>query len=225
MKPLVDCASRNPSLFGFAEAARRRLSGKSHKLRVAALMSLAFMTLNAAAVPAQTTVLAHKGAQLDGTLNDTLDSGKDPNGKTFTLTEHEGFFVKNPALKGATIDGHIENVTPANGMKLQKATMSIVIDDIKMPDGSVVTPVQIGIKSLKELEPKTHKLRDSAVIVGSAVAGHFVSKKTGHSGGTLAGAATGFALVNTMKSNIVLKRGTLIRMKVNDDIVPAAPAS
>jgi len=186
-----------------------------------ALIGLALMTLNPMVVPAQTTVLAHKGAQLDGTLNETLDSGKDQSGKTFTLTEHEGIFVKNPPLKGATIDGHLENVTPANGTKLQKASMSIVIDDIKMPDGTIISPVQIGIKSLKDLEPKTHKLRDSAIIVGSAVAGHFVSKKTGKKGGTLAGAATGFALVNTMKSNIVLKRGTLIRMRVNEDIVPA----
>jgi hypothetical protein len=183
-------------------------------------MGLAFITLNPAVVPAQTTVLAHKGAQLDGTLNDTLDSGKDQSGKTFTLTEHEGIFVRNPALKGATIDGHIENVKPADGVKLQKASMSIIIDDIKLPDGTVITPVQIGVKSLKEEAPKTHHLRDSAVIIGSAVAGHFVSNKTGHKGGTLAGAATGFALVNTMKSNIVLKRGTLIRLRVNQDIVP-----
>ncbi len=186
----------------------------------AAIMGLAFITLNPAVVPAQTTVLAHKGAQLDGTLNDTLDSGKDQSGKTFTLTEHEGIFVRNPALKGATIDGHIENVKPADGVKLQKASMSIIIDDIKLPDGTVITPVQIGVKSLKEEAPKTHHLRDSAVIIGSAVAGHFVSNKTGHKGGTLAGAATGFALVNTMKSNIVLKRGTLIRLRVNQDIVP-----
>jgi hypothetical protein len=192
------------------------------KALAAALVSLALMTLNPAVVAAQTTVLAHKGAQLDGTLNDTLDSGKDQSGKTFTLSEHEGFFVKNPALKGATIDGHIENVMPANGGKLQKASMSIVIDDIKLPDGTLVSPVQIGIKSLKDLEPKSHKMRDSAIIIGSAVAGHFISKKTGKNGGTLAGAATGFALVNTMKSNIVIKRGTLIRMKVNADIVPAA---
>jgi hypothetical protein len=170
------------------------------------------------------TVLVHKGAQIDGTLNDTLDSGKDQSGKTFTLTEREGWFVKNPAIKDATIEGHLENVTPANGIKLQKASMNIVIDDIKLTDGTVIQPVQIGLKSIKDVEPKTHKLRDSAVIVGSAITGHFISKKTGHNGGTLAGAAAGFALVNTMKSNIVLKRGTLIRLKTNADIV-AAPAS
>jgi len=192
------------------------------KYIAACITSVALITLSSTVVPAQTTVLAHKGAQLDGTLNETLNSGTDPSGKTFTLTEHEGIFVRNPALKGATIDGHIENVTPANGMKLQKASMSIVIDDIKLPDGTIISPVQIAIKSLKDLEPKTHKLRDSAVIVGSAVAGHFISSKTGHKGGTLAGAATGFALVNTMKSNIVLKRGTLIRMRVNADVLPAA---
>lgn len=187
---------------------------------VAATLVLALLTLNPAVVPAQTTVLVQKGAQLDGTLNETLDSGKDPSGKTFSLTEHEGIFVKNPALKGATIDGHIENVSPANGIKGKKASMSVVIDDIKMPDGALISPVQISIKSLKDFEPKTHHLRNTAVIIGSAVAGHFVSKKTGHKGGTLAGAATGFALVNSMKSNIVLRRGTLVRMRVNEAIVP-----
>jgi hypothetical protein len=191
----------------------------------AALIGLALVAHNPSLSVAQTsTVLVHKGAQIDGTLNDTLDSGKDQSGKTFTLTEREGWFVKNPAIKDATIEGHLENVTPANGIKLQKASMNIVIDDIKLTDGTVIQPVQIGLKSIKDVEPKTHKLRDSAVIVGSAITGHFISKKTGHNGGTLAGAAAGFALVNTMKSNIVLKRGTLIRLKTNADIV-AAPAS
>jgi len=191
----------------------------------AALLGLALMAHNPSLSVAQTsTVLVHKGAQIDGTLNDTLDSGKDQSGKTFTLTEREGWFVKNPAIKDATIEGHLENVTPANGVKLQKASMNIVIDDIKLADGTVIQPIQIGLKSIKDVEPKTHKLRDSAIIVGSAITGHFISKKTGHNGGTLAGAAAGFALVNTMKSNIVLKRGTLIRLKTNADIV-AAPAS
>lgn len=195
------------------------------KTAIAALFSLALITLNPTVVPAQSTVLVQKGAQLDGTLNDTLDSGKDAGGKTFTLTEHEGIFVKHPALKGATIDGHIENVSPANGIKGKKASMNVVIDDIKMPDGTLISPVQISIKSLKDIEPKTHHVRDSMVIVGTAVAGHFVSKKTGHKGGTLAGAATGFALVNSMKSNIVLKRGTLIRLRVNADIVAGASST
>jgi hypothetical protein len=195
------------------------------KTATAGLLGLALITLNPAVVRAQTTVLVHKGAQLDGTLNETLDSGKDSGGKTFTLTEHEGFFVKNPALRGATIDGHIENVNPANGLKGQKATMSVVIDDIKMSDGTLISPVQISIKSLKEFEPKTHTIRDSMVIVGAAVAGHFVSQRTGHKGGTLAGAATGFALVNTLKSNIVLRRGTLVRMRVNQNIIPGAAST
>jgi hypothetical protein len=190
-----------------------------------ALIGLALMALNPSPSPAQTTVLVHKGAQIDGTLNETLDSGKDPSGTTFTLTEREGWFVKNPAIKDATIEGHIENVKPADGIKFQKATMNIVIDDIKLTDGTVIQPVALGLKSVKEVEPKTHKLRDSAVIVGSAVTGHFISKKTGHNGGTLAGAAAGFALVNTMKSNIVLKKGTLIRLKTSADIDAPPPAS
>jgi hypothetical protein len=39
-RALEDCATRNPSRFGFAEAARRRLSDKSDRLLVHALQSV-----------------------------------------------------------------------------------------------------------------------------------------------------------------------------------------
>jgi hypothetical protein len=57
-------------------------------------------------------------------------------------------------------------------------------------------------------------MRDTALLIGGAVAGHIVSKKTGHGGGTFAGAAAGFALASSLKSNIVVKKGTIIELKL-----------
>ncbi len=56
------------------------------------------------------------------------------------------------------------------------------------------------------------------VIVGSAVVGHIASKKTGMHGGTLAGAAAGFAIVSAMKSDITIKPGTIVKLKLLHDL-------
>ena len=61
------------------------------------------------------------------------------------------------------------------------------------------------------------------MIVGSAVAGHIVSKKTGVGGGTLAGAAAGFAIVSAMKSDLTIKPGTIVKLKLLHDITPPRP--
>jgi hypothetical protein len=40
--------------------------------------------------------------------------------------------------------------------------------------------------------------------------------------GGLAGAAAGFALVSTMKSDIVVKQGTVVGLKLKDNVTTAA---
>ena len=69
-------------------------------------------------------------------------------------------------------------------------------------------------------EPKTHHFRDAAIIVGGAVAGHMAAKQM-HGG--LAGAAAGFALVSTLKSDVNVKKGTVIGLALLDDLVSNAP--
>lgn len=162
------------------------------------------------------TVLAHRGASVNATLEQTLDSGRAHDGDTFALVAKDTFFTKAGPLKGATIEGHIESVTSASPR--HKASMNIIFDDVKMADGTTAA-VRAHVASMKELEPKTHKMRDATMIVGGAVAGHMLSKKTGKKGGTLAGAAAGFMLASSMKSNIVLKRGTVIKLTFDQDVI------
>ncbi|MGH7706494.1 MAG: hypothetical protein ACREM8_03205 [Vulcanimicrobiaceae bacterium] len=161
------------------------------------------------------TVLAHRGSEVYAVLGQTLSSKSNHDGDTFVLAEKETFFHHNPALKGATIDGHVENVSPAS--PTHKATMNVILDDIVLPDGSKA-PIHATIVDLKTFEPKTHKLRDAGIIVGSAVAGHVVSGKTGKKGGTLVGAVAGAAIVSGLKSDVVVKKGTVVRLRLLDDV-------
>jgi hypothetical protein len=186
-----------------------------------------FVTLAAAAVLGTAiaptsihaqTVLAKKGWIVDAVLQQTINSKTNHDGDAFTLAEKNTLFHHNPALEGGIVEGHLENVTPASAT--HKATMSLIFDDFKMPDGSTL-PIHAKVASIKVFEPKTHHFRDAAIIIGAAVAGHMAAKQL-HGG--LAGAAAGFALVSTLKSDINVKRGTVVSLKLLDDLVANAPA-
>lgn len=175
----------------------------------ALLLGLTVTAASTLTAGAQSAVLAPKGEVIDLKTVTTLNSGKAHDGDTFTMAENEGIIHHNAMLKGAVIEGHLENVTAAG--PLHKASMNVIFDDIKFPDGTT-EPISAKVKDPSEFVPKTHHLRDVAVIGASAVAGHIVSKKTGHKGGTIAGAAAGIALVTTMKSNIVVKPGQHVHL-------------
>jgi hypothetical protein len=170
------------------------------------------------------TVLAARGVEVDAVMQKELNSGKDHQGDAFTMVEKDTFFHKNPALHGAIIDGHVENVAAAK--PLHGATMTVVFDDVRLPDGSTA-PVHASILSMGDFQPKGHTLRNIGIVVGSAVAGHMLAKKTGGHMGTLMGAAAGIALASSLKSDIVVKPGTVVRLRMIDDLVttpvPASP--
>jgi hypothetical protein len=160
-------------------------------------------------------ILTKHGAEIDARLQTPLSSKTSQNGQPFKMSVTDLLFVHHPELKGATIDGHLESVTPAG--PTHKASMNVIFDDITFADGRS-EPISLAMKNMSAFEPHTHHLRDMGIIVGSAVAGHIVSKKTGHGGGTLAGAATGFVIVNGLKSDIVIKPGTLVKMRLQRDL-------
>jgi hypothetical protein len=175
----------------------------------------ALIAVFAGAAGAQGTPLTKKGAEVDGRLAATLSTKTAHSGDPFELTETDLLFVHHPELRGATIEGHVENVVAASST--HKASMNVIFDDIKFADGRT-EPISVALKNVSAFEPKTHHIRDVGIIIGSAVVGHVVSKKTGHGGGTLAGAAAGFAIVSAMKSDITIKSGTIVKLKLLADL-------
>lgn len=156
------------------------------------------------------TTLVPAGTNFYGKLQQMISTKTSHDGDTFTLVQTDTLFHKNSALHGSAIDGHLENVSPAGTMR--KPGLTLVFDDIRMADGTKA-PVNVKLLSMNKFEPRTHHLRTIGLMIGGAVAGHEVSKHTGKGHGALLGAAGGYALSQTMKSNIVVPAGTLIELR------------
>jgi hypothetical protein len=159
--------------------------------------------------------LTKKGSEVDVRVLTSMSSKTSNSGDPFAMTETDLLFVHHPELHGATIEGHLEDVVAASPTR--KASMSVIFDDIKFADGRT-EPVSVAVKNVSAFEPKTHHIRDMGIIIGSAVVGHVVSKKTHVGGGTLGGAAAGFAIVSAMKSDITIKPGTIVKLKLLSDL-------
>jgi hypothetical protein len=175
----------------------------------------ALVSLCAGAAGAQAVPLEKKGAEIDARLDTALSSKTAPSGTPFVLKVTDTLFNHHPELKGAAVEGHLEDVVAAS--PTHRASMNVIFDDILFADGRS-EPIFAAVKNVSAFEPKTHHVRDVGIIIGSAVVGHIASKKTGHGGGTLAGAAAGFAVVSALKSDIVIHRGTLVKLKLQQPL-------
>ena len=162
-----------------------------------------------------TTVPA--GTTFDAKLQEEISTSKNHDQERFTLREQQPLVGGNPLLKDAQIEGHLESVVKAARGK--KASLHLVFDDIVLKDGTTL-PIDASLVNTK-LETKTqgHLLRNAGVILGGAVAGHFLGKRTGIHHGTAAGAAaaSGYVLLSP-GGEVVLKRGTDFKLKLNSPL-------
>ncbi len=160
-------------------------------------------TTNANAIPA--------GTSINTDLQQEISTGKNHNQEQFTLKG------KNGALKGATIQGHLEDVTKAE--KGKKASLHLVLDDVLLKDGSQY-PIDATLVNT-QVESKTQGkfLQNAGIILGGAVAGHFLGDKAKFKHGGLAGgaAATAFVL-SSPGGDVVLKKGTDVNLKLKAPI-------
>jgi hypothetical protein len=95
---------------------------------------------------------------------------------------------------------------------LRKPKITLVFDDIRMPDGTKA-PVDVQLLSFKAFEPSSHHLRTLGMMAGGAIAGHEMAKRTGTSHGGLMGAVGGYAVSQTLKTDIAVPAGTVIEVK------------
>lgn len=158
-------------------------------------------------------VVARAGTTYYGKLDQPVGTKVSHDGDSFTITHTDTFLHKDPALAGAVIDAHVENVRAAGPMR--NPAMTIVFDDIRLPDGTK-EPVNATIVSWKQFDPKTHHLRTIGMMIGGAVAGHMA-----HKNGML-GAASGYALSQTLKTDVEVPAGTVIELRLNQPVTKAA---
>ncbi len=161
------------------------------------------------------TVVVAAGTDFYGKLQQPIGTKTSHDGDTFTMVGTNTLFHKNAALEGAVISGHLTGITPAGPAR--KPTMTIVFDQIKMPDGTT-SPVDVQLVNVNAFEPKTHHLRTIGLMIAGAMAGHTVNKA--HGG--LAGAAAGYVLSQELKTDIAVPAGTIIELRFLKPVTSAS---
>ena len=165
-------------------------------------------------------VLVPAGTRVDGRLQTEISTSKDHDGDTFTIAEQDTLMHKNPALHGAVVEGHLENVSAAGFNK--KPSLTLVFDDIRMADGTTA-PIAVRVENMGKFDAKTHHWRTIGMMVGAGIAGHIAAGK--HNGGKL-GAAGAYVLSQEMKTNVDVKPGTLIELRfLQDAVAQGSPAA
>ncbi len=147
-----------------------------------------------------------------GKLEQPIASKTSKGGDTLSIAETRS---SDSALKGAVIDGHLEDVQSAGPMRNPK--MTIVFDDIRMPDGTKA-PVDVQLITLRAFSPKSHHLRTIGLMIGGAIAGRQVAKRTGSRHGALLGAAGGYALSQSLKTDISVPAGTVLELRFKSPV-------
>ncbi|MDB5100027.1 MAG: hypothetical protein JWM80_4448 [Cyanobacteria bacterium RYN_339] len=154
------------------------------------------------------------GTTVTGQIDVTLDSGKNTDGDVFTMKLKPGLFG-NKAFKGALLEGHIEGVQSAAKLG-KKGALNVEFDDIVTADGKTI-PIEAILASAPK--PQGKMLRNMALVLGGAVAGHHVAKAAGAKHGALGGAVAGGAIALAMPGgNVVIKKGTELKVKFTKDV-------
>ncbi|WP_310482107.1 hypothetical protein [Chamaesiphon sp. VAR_48_metabat_403] len=171
--------------------------------------------------PANSNALAivPAGVTINTDLQQELSSGKNRNNEKFTIKIKNGSVSKYPALKDATIEGHLEKVTKA--AKGKKAKMHLTFDALKLKNGDLFPIDATLVNTQVETKTKGQFLKNAGIILGGTIAGNFIGDKTKFKNGKLAGAAAATAFVlSSPGGEVVLKKGTDLQIKLKSNIDP-----
>ncbi|AFY91549.1 hypothetical protein [Chamaesiphon minutus] len=159
------------------------------------------------------------GITIDTDLQQELSSGKNRDNDRFVIKVKNGSVGKYPALKDATIEGHLEKVTKAT--KGKKAQMNLAFDQLKLKNGDLL-PIDAALVNTKvETKTKGQFIKNAGIILGGTIAGNFIGDKTKFKHGKLAGAAAATAFVlSSPGGEVVLKKGTDLQLKLKSAVDP-----
>jgi hypothetical protein len=163
------------------------------------------------------TIVAPAGITIETDLQQELSTGKNLNNDKFTAKIRNGFVGKYPALKDAVVEGHLENVSKAT--KGKKATFNLFFDAIKLKNGDLLPIDATLVNTQVESKTKGQFLKNTGIILGGAVAGHFAGKQADFKNGAAAGAAAATAFVlSSPGGEVVLKKGTDLQLKLKSNL-------
>jgi hypothetical protein len=159
------------------------------------------------------------GTEIEVSIPAEISTGKNRNNDRLVFPVDSPLVGGNPVLKGAKVEGHLEDVVKA--AKGRKASLHLVFDNIVFKNGSVKQIDAQLLNTKVETKTKGKFLKNAGIVMGGAVAGHFLGKKTGVKHGGLGGAAAATAFVLASPGGeVVLKKGTDLDLKLKSPIEP-----
>jgi hypothetical protein len=211
-KQFISVSLLTISLGGLVSCSSIKVADKTETKNTSGALSTTKKTTNSAnAIPA--------GVLIDTDLQQELSTGKNRNNDKFSIKIQNDSVKKYPALKDATIEGHLEDVTKA--AKGKKAKLNLVFDNVKLKSGDLVELNADLVNTKIESKTKGKFLQNAGIILGGTVAGSFLGDKTKFKHGKLAGAAAATAFVlSSPGGEVVLKKGTDIQIKLKSSLDP-----
>ncbi|WP_404786305.1 hypothetical protein [Altericista sp. CCNU0014] len=157
------------------------------------------------------------GTTFEVSLPEEISTGKNQDRDRLILPVKSPLVGANPILKGAKVEGHLENVVKA--ARGRKAKLHLVFDQIVLKNG-VAQPLEASLVNTKvESKTKGQFLKNVGIIAVGTTAGHFLGKKMGKKYGGLTGAAAATAFVLASPGGeVVLKKGTELELKLKQPI-------
>ncbi|HTL87987.1 MAG TPA: hypothetical protein VL134_01210 [Leptolyngbya sp.] len=160
------------------------------------------------------------GTTFDTDLEQEISTGKDRDQDQFTLQVKNGSVGKNPVLKNAQVQGHLEQVVKAERGK--KAKLAMVFDSIKLNNGDLYPIDATLVNTQVESKTKGKFLQNAGIILVGATAGHFLGNKANFKHGGMAGGTAAAAYVlSSPGGEVVLKKGTDVKLKLKSAISSA----
>ncbi|MEH2466458.1 hypothetical protein [Nostoc sp.] len=157
------------------------------------------------------------GTSFDTVLQENISTGKNQNNDNFILKIKNSLKGGDQVLKDGQIQGHLEDVVKA--AKGKKASLHLVFDDISLKNGASYPIDATLTNTLLETKTKGKFIQNAGIVLGGTVAGHFLGNQAKFKHGGLAGGTAAAAFVlSSPGGEVVLKKGTNIKLKLNSPI-------
>lgn len=165
---------------------------------------------------AQETLTLYQGAQINGRMRTTLDTGSAHVGDRFVMDVVPPYPSGNPAFQGAIIAGEVTSVTHAG--QGTKAALGLQFDYLRLADGSTVD-ISASMTQDQKKQEQANGGHVALTTIGGMLLGNAIGKTIFHTGGGgIVGAAGGLLYGVNKKTNFQLPAGSDVQITLNQTV-------
>ena len=183
---------------------------------ILALAVVAAMTATTLVASAQSTLTLYQGAQINGRLRQTIDTGTAHVGDPFVMDVVPPYPSGDPTYQGAIVSGVVSNVSPAG--QGHKATLGLQFNYLRLADGSTVN-ISASMTGDQQQQQQKNGGHVALTTIGGMILGNIIGKSILHTNvGGIAGAAGGLLYGLNKQSNVTLPSGSNVQITLNQTV-------